>query len=170
MFCVGLFLIYGGYFWYMGIQFQKRDPEGEAFRILTNSILDRESGGSSKYVSVGWREPSTNSCSFWLFEAVLVKCRGGTILVKNFSEEQRAEVVTITNKVAIELAAPCRAVRLMPSNQIAATQEALGCGKPRKTYKLNVQAVSSTLEQNETGGGIYRTKLIFESTSTGEIS
>lgn len=166
---LSLVVIYGGYFLYLGSQFKNPEPDLEVFRILTKAVLDDKTASDPRYVSVSWAEPSSNGCSFWRFDAIRVGCKGGTILVKDYKEGNAAELSKLVLVVANELSSPCRAANVLPIGQRESAQKTIGCGMSAKKFKLTVQAVSSVFVQAPDGSGIYRTKLIFETSSLGEI-
>lgn len=153
---VSALVVYGGYFFYFLREGLVGATEEERVFMRLGEILVKQAAAPGKtYPVVYYSVAAPDTCIFWTFEAVRTHCRSVGIVVKDFTEEQRGEVVRISSVVASGLAEPCAIISALPVSEQSNSSQILGCGKRSFTFTLRVQAISSKFIEAPSGGGSY---------------
>lgn len=163
-------LAYGGYFLYLTfISLPGQTDEDRAFRELGAYLLQMKLGKESNLQVVGYAVQSEQSCSFLKLEAITTHCRGVGLVVPNFNEDKKVEVIEITNFLASALSKPCANLDALNVEKRELIRDALGCEKRDFRFRVVVQAISSISIRRPAGDSYFENRLIYEQSISGEI-
>jgi hypothetical protein len=143
--------------------------ENWAFIELGQAILEKKVGKETKFKVAGYAIRSKESCSFMTFEAIRTHCRGVALVVPKYVSDEKDQVVSLTNFIAVSLSKPCKNLDAVPSDRKLILSNALGCTKRNFSYRTIVQAISSESIQMTAGGSYFENHLIYERSISGEI-
>lgn len=163
-------LVYGWYFIHLTfLGLPGPTDEANAFRQLGQFLLKNKIGEKNKFNVAGYTIQSRKSCSFLKFEAIRTHCRGFALVVPNYEESEKYQIIELTNFLALALSKPCENLDAMAPDMRKSVSHALGCTKREFRYRVIVQAISSKSIHMPTGGSYFENQLIYEQSNPGEI-